>query len=178
MFWKGQITFEMDFKYNFLKNVQLFKGLSESTLFKLCELFEKKVYEKGTILFNDCAYRVDFISKAGKGYGLIKSSQKTDPRIVKDYSHGGGRTAGKNRGRCRLYNLIKKHSFHFNELKFNRLKYPGIFVIVSGSVELEDDRGFRVSNMINERDFFGENLIIDSDGFHKYGRMVAESDEL
>ena len=58
MFWKGQITFEVDFKYNFLKNVQLFRGLPECTLFKLCELFEKKTYKKGEILFNDCSYRV------------------------------------------------------------------------------------------------------------------------
>lgn len=27
LFWQGQITFEWDYKYNFLKNVGLFKGL-------------------------------------------------------------------------------------------------------------------------------------------------------
>ena len=142
-------------------------------------MFEPKVYEKGNILFNDCSYRVEFISKAGKGYGLTKNNQRTDPRIVKDYSQPlGTRTTSKTRGKCRIFNLIKKHIFKFNEMKFNRLKYPGLFVVTRGSVELEDDRGFRVSNMINERDFFGENLIIDSDGFHKYGRMVVESDKL
>ena len=51
-------------------------------------------------------------------------------------------------------------------------------MVAKGSVELEDDRGFRVSNMICERDFFGENLVIDSEGFQKYGRMVSESDNL
>jgi len=36
-FWKGQITFEVDFKYNFLKNVALFRNLSDSTLLRICE---------------------------------------------------------------------------------------------------------------------------------------------
>lgn len=175
VFWKGQITFEVDFKYNFLRNVQLFKGLSDCTLFRLCEVLEKKVFDKGAILFNDCSYRVEFISKAGKGYGLAKTLQKTDPRVV---SSGMSRGPSKNRGRSRIYTMLKKHIFKFNEMKFNRLKYPGLFIVVRGSVEVEDDRGFRVNNMINERDFFGENLVIDSDGFQRYGRMVVESDKL
>lgn len=33
-------------------------------------------------------------------------------------------------------------------MKFNRLKYPGMFIVVKGMVELEDDRGFRCSGMI------------------------------
>ena len=37
LFWQGQITFELDYKYNFLKNVSLFKGLPDSTLLLLCE---------------------------------------------------------------------------------------------------------------------------------------------
>ena len=61
-------------------------------------------------------------------------------------------------------------------MKFNRLKYPGLFIVLNGKVEIEDDRGFRCSDIISERDFFGENLIIESDGFHNYGRMVAETD--
>lgn len=40
-------------------------------------------------------------------------------------------------------------------MKFNRTKYPGLFVVVKGTVELEDDRGFRCNGMIGERDFFG-----------------------
>jgi hypothetical protein len=63
-------------------------------------------------------------------------------------------------------------------MKFNRTKYPGLFVIVKGIVELEDDRGFRCNGMISERDFFGEVLVIESDGYHNYGRLVAESDEV
>jgi|JI10StandDraft_1071094.scaffolds.fasta_scaffold128072_1 hypothetical protein len=40
-------------------------------------------------------------------------------------------------------------------MKFNRMKYPGLFIITKGTVELEDDRGFRCNGMIGERDFFG-----------------------
>jgi hypothetical protein len=40
-------------------------------------------------------------------------------------------------------------------MKFNRTKYPGLFIVTKGTVELEDDRGFRCSGMIGERDFFG-----------------------
>ena len=61
-------------------------------------------------------------------------------------------------------------------MKFNRLKYPGLFIILNGNVEIEDDKGFRCKDIISERDFFGENLIIESDGFHNYGRMVADTD--
>ena len=28
---------------------------------------------------------------------------------------------------------------------------------------------------MSERDYFGENLLINSDGFHNYGRMVVAS---
>ena len=61
-------------------------------------------------------------------------------------------------------------------MKFNRLKYPGLFIILNGNVEIEDDKGFRSKDILSERDFFGENLIIESDGFHNYGRMVADTD--
>jgi hypothetical protein len=60
-------------------------------------------------------------------------------------------------------------------MKFNRMKYPGLFIITKGTVELEDDRGFRCTGMIGERDFFGESLFIDTNGYQKYGRLVAES---
>lgn len=63
LFWQGQITFELDFKYNFLKNVGLFKGLPDSTLYRLCEYIELKEYNKGDILFNDCSYRNQLMSK-------------------------------------------------------------------------------------------------------------------
>jgi hypothetical protein len=47
LFWQGQITFEWDYKYNFLKNVGLFKGLPDATLFMLCEHIELKECTKG-----------------------------------------------------------------------------------------------------------------------------------
>jgi hypothetical protein len=60
-------------------------------------------------------------------------------------------------------------------MKFNRLKYPGLFILIKGKIEVEDDRGFRCEDMIGEREYFGENLLIESDGFHNYGRMVVNS---
>lgn len=63
-------------------------------------------------------------------------------------------------------------------MKFNRMKFPGLFVVTKGTVELEDDRGFRCNGMISERDFFGECLLFEANGYQNYGRMVAESEEL
>lgn len=36
-------------------------------------------------------------------------------------------------------------------MKFNKLKYPGLFIVLRGKVEIEDDRGFRCSDLIGER---------------------------
>lgn len=49
-----------------------------------------------------------------------------------------------------------------NEMKFNRLRYPGLFILVEGKVEVEDDRGFRCKDIMSPRDYFGENLLIHS----------------
>ena len=76
----------MDFKFNYLKNIRLFKDLSECTMFKLCELLEKRVYEKGTILFNDGSYRSELLSKVGKGFGLAKRPKNTDTRFLQSSS--------------------------------------------------------------------------------------------
>ncbi len=40
---------------------------------------------------------------------------------------------------------------------------------------MEDDRGFRCKDIMSPRDYFGENLLIQSEGFHNYGRMVVDS---
>jgi len=40
-------------------------------------------------------------------------------------------------------------------MKFNRFKYPGLFIILNGNVEIEDDKGFRCKDIISERDYFG-----------------------
>lgn len=117
-FWRGQITFEVDFKYNFLKNVELFKNLPETTLFKLCELLQKKTYEKGAILFNDCSYRVEMISPPGKGYGLAKYSHKADARMIQSSSlqtvSNEPKRKRQKRERSKIYQIIKKHIFKFN----------------------------------------------------------------
>ena len=70
LFWQGQITFEWDYKYNFLKNVGLFKGLCEYSLFKIVEAAQLRHYNKGDILFNDCSYRNKLVSKEGLGFCL------------------------------------------------------------------------------------------------------------
>jgi len=83
LFWQGQITFEWDYKYNFLRNVGLFKGLPEATLFKLCEHIELKDYKYGEILFNDCSYRYQLLSKEGLGFCLAKNVI-SDPRFIRN----------------------------------------------------------------------------------------------
>lgn len=60
-------------------------------------------------------------------------------------------------------------------MKFNRLRFRGLFILVEGKVEIEDDRGFRCKDIMSPRDYFGENLLIHSEGFHNYGRMVVDS---
>lgn len=113
LFWQGQITFELDFKYNFLKNVGLFKGLPDSTLFRLCEYVELREFNKGDILFNDCSYRNQLMSKEGLGFCLGKSI--VDPRFVNVKKMSKGEELlGRKRTRSRLWMLIKKHTFKFN----------------------------------------------------------------
>ena len=143
-----------------MKNIGLFKDLSEFTLFKLCEILEKKKFEKNSILFNDGSYRIELLSKAGKGFGLSKPPKNTDFRFLHSNLSQTTTFQKKNKGRSRISQLISKHIFKFNDMKFNRLKYPGLFIVLNGKVEIEDDRGFRCSDIISERDFFGENLII------------------
>ena len=70
-FWKAQFTLDLDRKYAFLKNVQLFRDLSEVSLLRLCEMMELKSYPRNTILFNDCSYRARPSTKVGRGYGLL-----------------------------------------------------------------------------------------------------------
>lgn len=65
--------------------------------------------------------------------------------------------------------------FRFNHMKFNRLKYSGLFILVDGKIEVEDDRGFRCKDILSPRDYFGENLLIHSEGFNNYGRMLVDS---
>jgi hypothetical protein len=60
-------------------------------------------------------------------------------------------------------------------MKFNRLRYPGLFILKEGKIEIEDDRGFRCRDIMSPRDYFGENLLIHSQGFQNYGRMVVSS---
>jgi hypothetical protein len=69
-FWKAQFTLDLDRNFAFLKNVQLFKDLSEISLLRLCEMFELKTYNNNAILFNDCSYRSRPANKIGKGFGL------------------------------------------------------------------------------------------------------------
>lgn len=60
-------------------------------------------------------------------------------------------------------------------MKYNRLKYPGLFIVIDGRVEVESDSGFRCQDIMGERDYFGENLLIPGEGFQNYGRMVVDS---
>ena len=161
-FWQGQIKFEWDYKYNFLKNVGLFKGLPEATLFKLCQDIELKTYEKNHILFNDCSYRNKLLSQEGLGFCLAKASS-TDARFLSNKKVN--KLEEKRfikRNKSKLFLLLKKLTFKFNELKFNRLRYPGLFILIDGKVQIEDDRGFRCKDIISPRDYFGQNLIIPS----------------
>ena len=48
--------------------------------------------------------------------------------------------------------------------------------MVDGTIEIEDDCGFRTTNFIGKGDYFGENLAFESEGFQRYGRMVVQSE--
>mgnify|MGYP007060851273 FL=1 len=41
---------------------------------------------------------------------------------------------GRRRDRYRLCTLLRKHKFRFNEMKFNRLRYSGLFVVLEGQI--------------------------------------------
>jgi hypothetical protein len=40
-------------------------------------------------------------------------------------------------------------------MKFNRIKFPGLYIVVDGIIEIEDDKGFRCSDAIGSMDYFG-----------------------
>jgi hypothetical protein len=73
-FWKGQLTIELDEKYNIFKNNPLFAGLSEGIFFKLCEVMNVKKFKKGDVVFNDGSYRAKTASKSGCGFSLLYNS--------------------------------------------------------------------------------------------------------
>lgn len=127
----------------------------------MCEIVELKKYDRGWILFNDCSYRNQLLSKEGLGFCLGRAIT-TDPRFVnaKKGSKIDENFGNRRKTRSKLSMLIRKHTFKFNEMKFNRLRYPGLFILVEGKVEVEDDRGFRCKDIMSPRDYFGENLLI------------------
>lgn len=150
-FWKAQFTLELDRKYAFLKNVQLFRDLSEVSLLRLCEMFEFRTYSRNAILFNDCSYRSRQTTRAGKGFGLHPKGH--------DEWNGGKFKAVVDivmkKSSFRLHGLIQKHRGRIHAMKFKHLRYPGLFVLAKGTVEIEDDCGFRTTDFIKMGDFFG-----------------------
>jgi|JI6StandDraft_1071083.scaffolds.fasta_scaffold01534_2 CRP-like cAMP-binding protein len=172
-FWKAQFTLDLDRKYAFLKNVQLFRDLSEVSLLRLCEMMELKSYPRNTILFNDCSYRARPSTKVGRGFGL-------HPKGADDWNGIKFKTTGEvmtlKISSSKLYYLMQKHRSRIHTMKFKHLRYPGLFVLVDGTIEIEDDCGFRTTNFIGKGDYFGENLAFESEGFQRYGRMVVQSE--
>jgi hypothetical protein len=155
-FWKAQFTLELDRKYAFLKNVKLFKNLSEISMMRLCEMFELKTYSKNAILFNDCSYRARPITKLGMGFGL-HSKNSEDWATIK--FKNTGELLGLKRTSSKLFGIIQRNRGKINSMKFKNLRYPGVYVLLNGVLEVEDDCGFRTTNFISRGDYFGENLI-------------------
>lgn len=60
--------------YNFIKNVEIFDGLTDAVIFKLCEFMEKKMYKKGHVLFDDQSYMYTQVNKTGTGFSLCKTT--------------------------------------------------------------------------------------------------------
>jgi len=89
-------------------------------------------YGYGTILFNDCSYRNELINKKGVGFGLGKKTNSTDSRFVNMKKMNLERKKGK----CRIYELLKKHYKAFEDMKFNKFKYPGLFILIKGQIEV------------------------------------------
>jgi hypothetical protein len=60
----------------------------------------------------------------------------TDPRFVnaKKSSKVDDGYGLRRKTRSRLSAILRKHTFKFNEMKFNRLRYPGLFILVEGKV--------------------------------------------
>ena len=72
------------------------------------------------------------MSKEGLGFCLGKNV--VDPRFVGVKKMGKEESMGRRRVRSRLCALIKKYTFKFNEMKFNRLKFRGLFILMDGKV--------------------------------------------
>jgi hypothetical protein len=60
-----------------------------------------------------------------------------DPRFVNVKKLGKGEDLMKRRRtRSRLCLLLKKYTFKFNEMKFNRLKFRGLYILIDGKIEI------------------------------------------
>lgn len=136
----------------------------------MCEVMGGRRVGRGQVVFNDGSYRVKRANKNGRGFGLV---------------YGGLGVAGESVGSRQVEHDTRDHKALENteasntassKSSSNEIKHPGLFIVKSGKIEIQDDRGFSNSNIISSGDFFGENLIIDTDGFHNYGRMVVASD--
>jgi hypothetical protein len=49
----------------------IFQGLSDKTLFWLCEMMSKTTFSKGHVVWNDGEYMVNKVNKEGCGFGLV-----------------------------------------------------------------------------------------------------------
>ena len=110
---------------------------------------------QGEVIFNDGSYRAKTASKPGCGFSLLYTSL-VDP----------------------IHNPKEdKQNFHNHSQGFNEMTFSGLYIVKSGQVQIQDDKGFSNSDIISHGDFFGENLILNTEGFHNYGRLVVASDE-
>lgn len=54
-----------------MKNLGIFQGLSDKTLFWLCEMMSETTMHKGQVVWNDGEYMVNKVNKEGCGFGLV-----------------------------------------------------------------------------------------------------------
>lgn len=90
------------------------------------------------------------------GFGL-HSKNSEDWATIK--FKNTGELLGLKRTSSKLFGIIQRNRGKINSMKFKNLRYPGVYVLLNGVLEVEDDCGFRTTNFISRGDYFGENLI-------------------
>ncbi|KRX00720.1 Cyclic nucleotide-binding protein [Pseudocohnilembus persalinus] len=174
--WKSQETVDGETILQTLKHLKLFQGVSELTLYKLAyELIEIKEFKKGDVIYNDCSY---IESKQSDYIKMVKTKGgKTLLQYIANFFKVQDGLVQKQPQNCRFHKLIIKHRQAIRQMQFNQKKTGGFYILLSGNVEIENDKGLRGIHL-QTKDYFGENLMIDVKGVANFGRIQASSQDV
>lgn len=121
-------------------------GVSELLIYKIAfEMIDRVTYQAKEIIFNDC-----------------ECEEKVHYIEMRPVEGKG----------CK--NFKDRLDYKFNTYEYTKLCIPGFFFILSGTVSLETPSRW-LEYSLQQGDYFGENLLFNTIGVSRFGRLVASS---